>query len=468
MHAVEWLSGALHAFDRSKSWVTASWRGDSAVTACCDSPTDPSLQVARHRPFPTIQHHDLSMSYQTMKRLPSSPEHRNKEAAAATLDLPRLTLADGVLPGNETSRQASIRWRPNPQAPIYQPLNIPPLGMRSHCALADLATEVAVCRSLPCRSTLGQRAKQPVPHGCRAASSPHIDKSPGGSRPSPAHLPIPSRETELQPPDRRLTTIPSPPASNPPAAPRSPPRGTVESPAVPVPTASYLAQSAITTMKQPIPQPLLLVLDLNGTLLYRSKASSTYKPRPSLESFLSHCVSNYKVLVWSSATRQNVTCICSRIFTPQQRKLLLGEWARDTLDLTALQYSSKVQVYKRLDRIWNLDRIQRTHPDFQAGQRWGQWNTLLLDDSVLKSSAQPHNAVVVPEFTKKDVAKEAGETEVLGQVVAYLETTRMFDNVSSFVKVNPFQVNHRWRWDWARAGVDKGCESDEESGGVKI
>ncbi|KAI4263445.1 MAG: hypothetical protein L6R42_001406 [Xanthoria sp. 1 TBL-2021] len=428
-----------------------------------------------------------------MKKLPSSAEQQNKEDAAATLDLPRLTMAnvasipsvpglhrrtitavgmtDGVLPGNETSRQASIRWRPNPQAPIYQPLNVPPLGMGSHHPLTDLATEAPVSKPLPCRRTVSKRAKQSVSHGCRATSSPRFDKSRRGSLTLPAHLPIPSRETGLQPPDRRLATPSSPPAPNSPAAPRPSPGDTVEGPAVPVPVASYLAQSAIANTKRPTPQPLLLVLDLNGTLLYRPKASSAYRPRASLESFLSHCISNYKVLIWSSATPQNVTRICSRIFTPEQRKLLLGEWARDTLDLTALQYTSKVQVYKRLDRIWNLDRIQRTHPDFQMGQRWGQWNTLLLDDSVLKSSAQPHNAVVVPEFTKKDVTEEAGETEVLGQVVAYLETARTFDNVSSFVRDNPFQVNDQWRWDWARARalwVEKGSESDKESGGVKI
>ncbi|KAL8847409.1 MAG: hypothetical protein Q9221_007555 [Calogaya cf. arnoldii] len=424
-----------------------------------------------------------------MEQEPSHLKPQNKEDAAATFDLPRLTRANvasipsipelhrkpmtavGTAGGLSSATETSIPWRPDPRAPIYQPLNIAPLGMRSHCASTPLAAEVSALETISCHSRGSEPAKQSVSHARKVPPPPRANKSYRGSLNIPSFPPNPSRETALQLPDRRFKPFSSPRAPNSTAARRSSPGGSVESPAVPIPLASYLAQTATTTTKRSTAQPLLLVLDLNGTLLYRPKASSAYRPRPSLESFLSHCVSNYKVLVWSSATPQNVTGICSRIFTSKQRKLLLGEWGRDTLNLTALQYSSKVQVYKRLDRVWNLDRIQRTHPGFQMGQRWGQWNTLLLDDSVLKSSAQPYNAVVVPEFTKKGVTEEVGGSEVLAQVVAYLETARTFDNVSSFVRDNPFQVDDRWRWDWARAGplcVDNGRESDEESGGVNI
>ncbi|KAL8914090.1 MAG: hypothetical protein Q9171_001206 [Xanthocarpia ochracea] len=324
------------------------------------------------------------------------------------------------------------------------------------------------------RGTLRKRAEQSISHRQEAPSSPRNEESfsyPFTTR----SRPVPLRNPKPQPQDRRAATLASPPAPKSPTARRPSPVGSVKGPATPIPHASYLAQSAVATVKRSTPQPLLLVLDLNGTLLYRPKASSAYKPRPSLQSFLSHCISNYKVLIWSSATPQNVTGICSQIFTRNQRKLLLGEWARDTLDLTALQYSSKVQVYKRLDRIWNKERIQRAHPDFKNGQRWGQWNTLLLDDSVLKSSAQPYNAVVVPEFTKQGIVDEGGGIEVLGQVVAYLETAKVFDNVSSFVRSHPFRVNDRWRWDWAKGRavwVEEGCENEEEEeqdgGGVRI
>ena len=390
-----------------------------------------------------------------MEAVPSSEKQQNKRNAAATLDLPRLTMAkvaslpsahglykstmtavdtaDESLPGNNSSKPLAIRWRPDPRAPIYQPLDIPPLGIKPHQGLTPMATESSIANTIPYRTIVDKQTEQSSSHCYRIPSSTSKDRPPATGRVSP--------------------------------------RESVESPTVPNPHPSYLAQSAVPTVKRATRQPLLVVLDLNGTLLYRPKASSAYIPRPSLQSFLSHCISKYKVLVWSSATPQNVTGICSRIFTPKQRKLLLGEWARDTLDLTAKQYSSKIQVYKRLDRVWDLDRIQRTHPDFHKGQRWGQWNTLLLDDSVLKSSAQPYNAVLVPEFTKKDVTEEAGAAEILGQVVVYLETARLYDDMSSFVRANPFQATDQWRWDWARARplwVKKGCESDEEPRGVNI
>ncbi|KAI4204382.1 MAG: hypothetical protein LQ350_001138 [Teloschistes chrysophthalmus] len=245
----------------------------------------------------------------------------------------------------------------------------------------------------------------------------------------------------------------------------------VKPPASPIPDSSYLAQSATPARKLQNPQPLLLVLDLNGTLLYRPRASSNYTPRPSLSLFLAHCVSSYSVLVWSSATPFNVTSICSKIFTPKQQDLLLGIWARDTLELNKGQYAAKVQVYKSLSRVWQDQRVQRAHPEFAKGGKWGQKNTLLLDDSALKASAQPHNAVVLPEFTRKAEEVQKDGTEVLAQVVAYLEMARMVDNMSSFVRDCSFRVDTGWRWDWAKGRsveTDESDDGEDEQGGVKI
>ncbi|KAL8909632.1 MAG: hypothetical protein Q9207_000130 [Kuettlingeria erythrocarpa] len=267
---------------------------------------------------------------------------------------------------------------------------------------------------------------------------------------------------------------------------------------VPDPDPAYITMSAIPAIQLPSPQQLLVVLDLNGTLLYRPVASSHYKPRPSLQLFLTHCLANYSLLIWSSATPHNVRTICSRIFTSTERKTLLGEWARDTLDLTPQQYAAKIQVFKRLDRIWNNDSMQRAHPHYLNGGRWSQENTLLLDDSALKASAQPYNAVVVPEFAKGDsIAKQNNGPDVLGQVVSYLETARTHNDVSSFVRKRPFKVNDGWACAWPEtrnrattipapratmtrrrsrqegrgrgsAGINPTAESDAETGGVAL
>ncbi len=237
---------------------------------------------------------------------------------------------------------------------------------------------------------------------------------------------------------------------------------------VPKPEKAYLALASRRANCLQHPQRLLLVLDLNGTLLYRKVGSSSYIPRPLLPQFLSYCLSNHRVLVWSSATPFNVSAICAHLFTPEQRKNLLGQWARDTFGLTPAQYAQKTQVYKRLDRIWANETLQHTHHWFDVGGRWGQHNTLLLDDSVLKASAQPHNLVQMPEFTRSGDKKT--DFDVLGQVTSYLEEARMWDNVSSFVKNSRFEANKGWNWDWSemRNPGASIAELDEEDGGVKI
>lgn len=245
-----------------------------------------------------------------------------------------------------------------------------------------------------------------------------------------------------------------------------PPKAPVIDTPIPKPDPAYLSFATCSAKRLEDPQSLLLVLDLNGTLLYRAKGSSNYKPRPNLTQFLAYCLSEHSALIWSSATPVNVTRICAQLFTPEQRPNIVGEWARDTLGLTPKQYANKVQVYKRLDRIWTNEALQSTHPKSDKGIRWGQHNTLLLDDSVLKASTQPYSLVEMPEFTDSLDQKEAN-ADVLGQVVSYLEEARMWDNVSSFVRSSKFEVDVASRWDWdTKASSDEAL--DDQDGGVKL
>ena len=219
----------------------------------------------------------------------------------------------------------------------------------------------------------------------------------------------------------------------------------------PEPTANYLAQSSRPTQKLLLPQTLLIVLDLNGTLLYRTKSRVIY-PRPNLAKFLKYCLTNHCVCIWSSARPLNVELMCSTIFEPYQRALLLAEWGRDTFGLSKVDYDEKVQVYKRLDVLWSKPSLQRNHPHNQSGGRWSQANTVLIDDNMLKAVAQPYNHIEIPEYTSKlrvNSAKE-GEDVVLGQVVAYLEEARMWKDVSSFMRHEKFMIKGGWDWDWAK------------------
>lgn len=135
--------------------------------------------------------------------------------------------------------------------------------------------------------------------------------------------------------------------------------------------------------------------------------------------------------------------MCSHIFTPAQRSHLLGEWARDTLGLTAAQYQDRVQVFKNLERIWN----DRSLLQPQKGGRWGQHNTLLIDDSALKASAQPYNHILIPEFVKGG-EREGDGKDVFGKVVGYLEEARRYSDVSAFGRVMRFDIEGGWSWKW--------------------
>ncbi|MCJ1293476.1 hypothetical protein MMC34_005031 [Xylographa carneopallida] len=218
----------------------------------------------------------------------------------------------------------------------------------------------------------------------------------------------------------------------------------------PKPTTAYLEQSSLPPRALSKPGDLLLVLDINGTLLCRKKQTTIIYRRPSLEEFLSYCLKNHSVLVWSSSQPENVDMMCSKVFSKAERSQLIAEWGRDTLELSSAEYYHKTQVYKRLDRIWKNERVQVHHPRYNQGERWSQRNTVLIDDSMLKAVAQPFNHIEVPEFELKNGKHNDGDgTEVLGQVVAYLEEIRAWEDVSSYMRKERFVLDGGYRWDWA-------------------
>ncbi|KAJ6598297.1 hypothetical protein DFH09DRAFT_56582 [Mycena vulgaris] len=147
----------------------------------------------------------------------------------------------------------------------------------------------------------------------------------------------------------------------------------------------------------------LLILDLNGTLLLRSKhtrhgpsvahlpmRSRIVHPRPYLNSFREYIfhpstAAWLDTMVWSSAQPPSVADMVNRCFGDQQRKFL-AIWARDTLGLAPELYNRKTQTTKDLETPW------AAFPTHNAR------TTLLLDDSALKAHLHPHNHVCVREY----------------------------------------------------------------------
>lgn len=222
------------------------------------------------------------------------------------------------------------------------------------------------------------------------------------------------------------------------------------SPPTPKPTETYLLQSS-TAPKQSrvtVPQKLLIILDLNGVLLFRPnrKNPKNFTPRKHLKEFLDYLFANHKVMIWSSARPENVTAMCQRIFTEEQRENLVAEWARDKLRLTTGQYDNKVQVYKQLSWVWEDSSVQRRAKSRKLRQRkWNQSNTVLLDDTALKAAAEPYNLIEVPEFGPKGDNYNDG---VLVQVAGYLEELKYAGNASYFMRTRPFVVDGGWKFQW--------------------
>lgn len=210
----------------------------------------------------------------------------------------------------------------------------------------------------------------------------------------------------------------------------------------PVAAGSYLKRAGRAPEVIASPKKLLVILDLNGTLLVRPNSRGNpkaFKLRPGVTPLLDYLFDNHVVMVYSSARPENVKIIVENLFHPKKRAQLAGVWARDKLDLNAEQYFAKVQVYKKLDKIWADKTIQKSAG---KGQRWDQTNTVLVDDSRLKALAQPHNLIQVIEFENNapregDEALRAWnlkEMAILKSLEQKLEQLKMQVDVSRLIR----------------------------------
>lgn len=192
------------------------------------------------------------------------------------------------------------------------------------------------------------------------------------------------------------------------------------------------------------PRQLLVVLDLNGTLLYRkARGGSIFVTRPKVNEFIRYLFKHHRVMVWSSAKPANVRPMCAQLFSPEQHQRLIAIWARDTLRIPDKHYNSKVQVYKQLSWIWEDGNLHAAKKD--ASPIWEQANTVLIDDSVEKAASEPHNLICLEEFEDRP---DQRTSDVLGQVVKYLEMLKYEKDVSAFMHLMPFTYNPGEVFDW--------------------
>ena len=205
---------------------------------------------------------------------------------------------------------------------------------------------------------------------------------------------------------------------------------------IPNPTAAYLAASSVLPQPLQDPQHLLVVIDLNGTLLFRPsrKQPTKFVARPNTKRFLKYCIDTFTVVIWSSARPENVNHMCDAILTPDLRKRVTAIWGRDKFGLSAQDFSLRVQCYKRLTKLWSDKQVAQSHPAYHLGRRWDQTNTVLVDDSLEKGRSEPYNLIEIPEFFGN--VQETGE--ILPQVHDYLNHLSMHSNVSAYLRARPF------------------------------
>lgn len=212
---------------------------------------------------------------------------------------------------------------------------------------------------------------------------------------------------------------------------------------VPEPTAAYLRGALATPSRLANPRRILIVMDLNGTLLHRpnKKRPSHFVERPHARVFMDYLLSNFVVAVWSSARPQNVNNMVASLLTPEQRHQCRVIWARDRFGLSLDDYNSRVQCYKRLTRLWSNRTVMAAHPDVRSGGRWDQSNTVLVDDSSEKARSEPHNLLQIPEYG----GRENEQLFVLPQVHDYINELSYQADISRYIRQNPFKLDSGYK-----------------------
>ncbi|KAF4985661.1 hypothetical protein FGRMN_11129 [Fusarium graminum] len=263
----------------------------------------------------------------------------------------------------------------------------------------------------PKNAPKGLRKGQPVPN-----SLPPRPKIPTGPK-SSKKVPPPQQQPQ------RSESPPKPPSK--------------ASGGVPNPTAQYLAQAKLSPERLAKPRRILIVMDLNGTLLHRpnKRRPFHFTERPHATTFLSYLLETFHVAIWSSARPENVNKMVEQLLTPEQVEQCLVVWGRDSFGLSGEDYNSKVQVYKRLTTIWTNPRVMAAHPRAHKGGLWDQTNTILVDDSFEKGRSEPFNMLILPEFA--GLAKET--PNVLPQVHDYINELAHQSDISRFVRQSPFK-----------------------------
>ncbi|KPI37690.1 putative FCP1 homology domain-containing protein [Cyphellophora attinorum] len=196
---------------------------------------------------------------------------------------------------------------------------------------------------------------------------------------------------------------------------------------IPEPSQTYLHTAALPSQQLLQPQKLLVLLDLNGTLVYRTGyMRREVVKRPGVDRLVQYLFANHHVMLFTSATLKSAERMAKTLLTPEQYSQLITIRSREDLDLTHEQFINKVQVYKDLNVIWKDKAI------VQAAPIW----------VVIKAKSHPHNLLQVTEFLepepnaskKEKAAFKLRETVAMRSVEEKLESLKWQVNVACCIR----------------------------------
>ncbi|KAK6541648.1 hypothetical protein TWF694_007443 [Orbilia ellipsospora] len=189
---------------------------------------------------------------------------------------------------------------------------------------------------------------------------------------------------------------------------------------------------------------LLVVLDVNGTLLCRRVLPNGCRDRLNpikrryLQSFLHYLFTEHDVAIFSSAMQNTVLHLLKGIIPHGDRDKILQIFTREDMGLPKELFRAKVSTFKRLSMIW--DSLKSSDPESQ----FDQTNTVLIEDTPEKAASEPYNLIKISEYTTE--THRLGQDNTLAQVAGYLEVLRKYENVSSYIRKAPFQGHEKYSW----------------------
>lgn len=186
----------------------------------------------------------------------------------------------------------------------------------------------------------------------------------------------------------------------------------------------------------------LLILDVNGLLVARYKkidrsiippnaphevvAKSYMFKRPYCDNFLTFCLENFHVGVWTSMMEANVVKALDYICQGMQAKFVFVMHQGDCTPTGLRNPQKRTQplFLKELVKAWSK---------FPRGQ-FNESNTLLIDDTPYKALRNPPHTAIFPEAYLYNEA----DTFLKGPLMEYLTQLRDAVDVREFVRTHPF------------------------------